>query len=383
MLAELAPDMGTEPPLDSWLPEVLTFAPGSGLSDLKRRFVMLLSERWGEWVGANARRDRAAGERLQGRISDLPPQSFFRILTAPESVRRLLWSSGDVAELEQNTRFFARAIEAERALCSLDHDLPDPSWTAMGDRAAPAGALAGEYVVDGLPRLVIGDPAARTPLASGPDGDLADVPRVIDRLHEVMARLRATDPVFADFARELNITLVLRRDTARPDFQSNSPERYVGRSILWNPDGDDVGLDDLAEALIHEGIHTALDMADALLFRAWPRGTRWITDPALYDGVSRTASPWTGRPLDVPSYVHAFLVWFGLLTFWARAASRGSFDASVARRRLLRAGAPFAARAALPPLAPFLGSIRPDLLPIMDQLEEFVSETFGELAAAT
>ncbi len=390
MRAETGPAPIVEVPLDAWLFEVLTFAPGTALHDLRRRFAMLLSERWGEWIGAYTLREREAGERLGQRLLELPTQAFYRIIIAPETVRQLLWPLAGALPEADSVRFFERAIEAERALCGLDYYLAEPAWTALGDRIVGLKGSDGGHATVGLPTLVLGDPANRNPLAPPPDSDpkseKADrlsppnLALVIKQLVDVHCRLETIDPRLADFSRELNITLVLRCDSARQGFQSSSPERFVGRSILWNPEHPSVGLDDLAEAVVHEGIHTVLDMADALISRVSPKGERWVTDPTLYDGVSRTTSPWTGRPLDVPTYVHGFFVWFGLLCFWSKAASHGTFDSATARRRMLRAGAPFATRIALKPLEPFATSIRSDVLQLLRTIEDDVSEAFGELA---
>lgn len=384
MPIEAAPPIEAEFAAETWLPEVLGFSSGTALEDLRSRFVLMMCERWGGWIGAFTSENADAGRRLQQRVADLPVEALCQIFLAPESIRRLLWRGTDEVCKQETARFFVRAVEVERFFCGLDHELGEPAWNAMGDRRGPGPAAFSARPQD-LPRLVIGDPATRRPcepnMEEMPETWLA-FPTLVERLQEAQRRLRETDTGLGDFARDWNTTLVLRRDSSRPGFQSSSPERYVGRSIFWNADDPDVGIDDLAESLIHEGLHTVFDMADALLSRVTPPRARWVTEPALYDGVSRTVSPWTGRPLDVPTYVHAFLVWFGLLTLWAKVAGKGTFDTKVARSRLLRAGAPFAARTAFTPLEPFAGQIRPDVKDLMKYLEEQGSQAFGELADA-
>ncbi|WP_066723763.1 hypothetical protein [Sphingomonas pituitosa] len=382
MSTETASPIDFEAAVETWLPEVLDFSFGNTLESLRSRFILFVSERWGGWIGALTLADHEAGERLQSRISDLPLEALCRILLAPESIRRLLWASGEPADREESVRFFVRAVEVERASCGLDHQLDDVVWSAMGDRHSlspdPHTTRCGD-----LPRLVIGDPATKLP-STQPPGSPPEpwpaLPAMVARLQEAQALLRATDPKLADFARDWNTTLVLRHAPSSRGFQSSSPERYVGRSILWDMDDPAVGTDALAEAMIHEGLHTVFDMADAMLSRVTPRRARWVTDPSLYDGVSRTVSPWTGSRLDVPTYVHAFLVWFGLLGLWAKVASRGTFEPQVARKRLLRAGVPFATRTAFMPLEPFAEQIRPDVRDLLRQFEDQASQAFDHLA---
>ena len=386
------------PALDAWLPDVLSFVPGPGLDDLRRHFTLLLADRLGARLGDFTRLDCAAGARLARRLGELPTDGFLRILVAPESIHRLLWPG--LHEPQGVALFFERAVEAERARSGLDFDLAAPTWTALGDARVGGGAEVAALKLEDFPAVVLGDPATRHPLAApggrdearssasaeGDDQLVGDaLALVASRLTDVRRRLAEPDPAVWAFTRDFSVTLVLRRGSGeRAGFRSSSPERFVGRSILWNPHLPEVSAADLAEALVHEAIHTVLDMADALLSRGVPAGTRWVTDPGLYDGASRTVSPWTGRPLDVPTYVHGFLVWFGLLCFWSKALIGKSFDAATARQRMIRAGAPFMNQTALAPLEPFIGAIRGDLLRLMRSIQDDVSADFrGVLGGGT
>jgi hypothetical protein len=372
--------------VDQWLPNILTFEAQGELADQRRRFVLLLSEALGVRLGAVTRSDSQEGTRISERLRELPEPAFLRILLAPETVHRLLWPERH--RPEDIARFLARAVEAERYLCGLDSCADPPGWTAMGDDWAGPNPPGPTFKLADFPPIVLGDPAARHPLAAPEPAFDSDCPDdaalglLTDRLTEVRQRLEATSGALWAFARDFTITLVLRGGAGNPGFRSSSPERFVGRSILWNPHAPEVTVADLAEALVHEAIHTVLDTADALIIRDQPPGTRWVTDPELYDGVSRTTSPWTGRPLDVPTYVHGSFVWFGLLCFWSRALLSNAFDPLTSRLRMLRAGAPFMNGTALHPLEPFASRIRGDVLALLRAQQADVSAQFGELTAS-
>jgi hypothetical protein len=358
-----------------------------GLVAVRRRFVVLASEALGRRLGV-----AREGKAIARRINELPSDALLRLLLAPETIHRLLWPElHDGAEV---TCFLRRAAEAEHARLGNEHSLEAPTWTALGDVLIGGPEDVPTLALHDFPPIVLGDPMHRHPTAAETatgvrcDGDgllpPGALPGVVTMLREAQLRIRTSGDEIWAFARELNTTLVLRTGgSATASFASSSPERYVGRSNLWNAHHPDVMAADLAEAMVHEAIHTVLDSADALLTRATPSGTRWVTDSALYDGVSRTESAWTGRPLDVPTYVHASLVWYSLLCFWTRALVAGGFDAQTAKGRVVRAGAPFMRRAALAPLRPFRDSIRPDVVALLERIEEQVAEEFEALSGST
>jgi hypothetical protein len=376
-----------EDPVVAALPQILSFTPGPGLGEIRRRFMLLCSEGLGRWLAVLQDADPTAGATLTSRLGELSGDAFVRVLLAPETVRRLLWP--ELHGSEEVGRFLWLAIEAEHARSGNAAVLDGPTWTALGDELVGADGGARTLALHDFPPIVLGDPSFRHPAAAaaGPgedDGLLApdDLTATVTRLREAQLRVRKADERIWAFARELNTTLVLRTGReGETSFASSSPERYVGRSILWNPHATEVEAADLAEALVHEAIHTVLDSADALLSRATPASPRWITDPALYDGVSRTASAWTGRELDVPTYVHAYLVWYGLMCFWTRAYTADAFGGDTARRRIMRAGLPFMTRSALTPLRPFMEAIRPDMAALLEGIEEQVAEEFAGLTS--
>ena len=72
---------------------------------------------------------------------------------------------------------------------------------------------------------------------------------------------------------------------------------------------------DIAEALVHEAIHSLLYMQE----RCHP----WV--PAeLYAPVPRVVSPWRGRNLALRPFLQACFVWYGILQFWGKATTTGT-----------------------------------------------------------
>jgi hypothetical protein len=98
----------------------------------------------------------------------------------------------------------------------------------------------------------------------------------------------------------------------RASFSSTSFGCYPGLAMLTNCHIPSVGAYKLADALVHEAIHSAL-----YFFEATKHPLLTCQPPAHL----RLQSPWTGRQLSLDSYVHACFVWFGLAHLWKQMMS--------------------------------------------------------------
>src|SRR4051812_10726983 len=213
----------------AWLSGFLSFTEDAGPTAVRERFTMLVAERFGARIARIAGSNERGGANLSRRLEELPNDRFLRILLAPESVHRLLWP--EMHQAADIALFFERAVEAERGLCGLDACLDSPSWTAVGDEWCGENSRVTVLKMKDYPPFVLADPRARHPLADS--GDAMDeehqlsktsLALVKKRLREVRERLKATDNFFWAFARDFNITLVLRRTGGEPrGFRSSSP----------------------------------------------------------------------------------------------------------------------------------------------------------------
>ena len=91
--------------------------------------------------------------------------------------------------------------------------------------------------------------------------------------------------------------------------------------------------EEIANAVVHEAVHCVLLMLD--------HEDPLLTDDEAADALGPVVSPWTGKPLPVPTYLHACYVWFGLANFWRLAAGANRFDAEQCEHLLTRATAGF------------------------------------------
>lgn len=319
------------------LPDVLRWIddPVAAVTDLENRYVEALSARLGEVLASICQTDAALGSRLAAQVATANADDLRAFLLVPETSRRLVTALHDFADVR------------DHLVAGLEGRLTEPC--AM---ARLAGCIA-----------VVAEPSP------GPDMD-----GVLRHVEHAMGLLNQGCAAAASFVCRTMRRLVLKLDVNRPGFASNSPQGLVGLAVLRNgqlPIVDDVVV---AEALVHEAIHGFVGMSEAIGLASRRPEDRWLADDRFYEGTSCTVSPWTGTPLDLPTYLHACFVWWGLLQLWAALSGSGLFDERRTRSRLVRAARGFKGRALLISLRPHSAALHPALLATFDAMAGEVDE---------
>lgn len=312
------------------------------------RYLTWTSKRLGSLFSSIAASDHPRAAEVREAAVGLSDAVFFRLLIAPEIFATVAGTSGRTPD--ELVDFLIRSVSVERG---------GPGWSAVGDLdRGGRGAV---------PKLPGGTPVdAESPLAlrvveprCGPplpfEGGLGSV---VEGLSEAVAALRQVAPAAAALVKDFTRVVVVRREAEFPTvFRSSSTNAVIGRTLLVNPQLPTVTTVDFAEALVHEAIHHTLYMAEL--------GTPMIRDRAACDGV-RPTSPWTGNPLTVHSYLHACLVWFGLLQLWSRPGAVALGDLGP-RIEQLRAG--------------FTNPLVDPLMGVADALDPSVLQLLAEVEA--
>jgi HEXXH motif-containing protein len=133
-----------------------------------------------------------------------------------------------------------------------------------------------------------------------------------------------TSPALGEFVAQFAKVVALRR-TDDAEATSFSSPNYIGRINILNPQLLDEVL--LAEALVHETIHSFLFMQD--------QRPLWGLTESPSTVAGDVVSPWSGRELPLSAYVQACCVWFGLLNFWGLASKQSTELPTVGMRRRL------------------------------------------------
>jgi hypothetical protein len=173
--------------------------------------------------------------------------------------------------------------------------------------------------------------------------------------------VRLCEPL-AEFWPRCMVELQLREDHSRANFFSNSPQAFVGRAMITN--GHLSFVDDvmLIEAMVHEATHGFVGLSESVGLSGIEGGEPWLLDTQPYDGISRVVSPWTGTPLDLPTYLHACFVWWGLLHFWGEMQPHPFCNRGRRRSRFFRALGGFRNNAFAEEVRPYSDIIAPRLL---------------------
>jgi hypothetical protein len=362
------------------MPEVLTW--GEGASDVMKRvhnaYVLLLSERLGERL-AELTRFNSRGGLLTELVMSLPDKSFLSFLMAPETTFRLLWPERQ--QIETTLDFLLDSAYAELARVGQISIQCGVVWTATGDVRFDAGGnvhhqpqLKTMMPIDfespyALGLDVEGNPDAIRRLRPALCG--TEQQRVLERLAHARDGIKDADPGILEFVVTFTKALVAIQDADTPEgFSSGSSGQYVGRSYLANPHLHTVDEVILADALVHEAIHSLLYMQE--------QNKPWVYDLNLYGPTVRTKSPWSGNPLPLRPYMQAAFVWYGLLQFWTRAMTSRAFPSHRVSEQIVRAANGFLASPLLDQVAPYAKGVAPDVLAAIQQMQQQVVDTFGD-----
>jgi hypothetical protein len=159
---------------------------------------------------------------------------------------------------------------------------------------------------------------------------------IIEQLAELGPKMQAaalliasTNTVARTFSGINTDLIAIRLDTQCPNaFSSGSFRDLPGLSLLCNVHLDIASPFLIADAIVHEAIHTQIYRYEAL------GNNRLVSREAINE---RVCSPWTGRSLRLDSFIQACFVWFGLHHFW----DAGAVDDANHSALALRASAGF------------------------------------------
>lgn len=304
------------------------------------------SARYAHLVQRLATRDPARADALGKAFGALPDDAFLRVLLAPETGYRLGYDPGDA--LTETADYLETAIAVEAAILGQAPVPAKPAWSARGDHYFPgeAGAIVAArtddvfdprrpYVAPALHGMIVD---ASSPRAVGKlvhiAGQAAPIApahlaAALDRIDAALAVVRETDAAAWRTLTGLTDVIVVRSDPSVPEhYTSASTTLCLRRPVLRNPFVAAARVCDLADGLVHEAIHCACDISEMV-------DGPWLNDASAYG--TYVFSPWTGRRLDLHTYLQACWVWYGLWNFWLAALEEGTIAPDDAAYCLARA----------------------------------------------
>ena len=267
-------------------------------------------------------------------LSLLPRERQGSFLRSPHVASRLL--EGDQGE-GFDAAPIAKALLAELAAVGIVSELPEPVWTVNGDRkldpvireswaASNFGILDSHIVVDG---------SGPTDFSCEATGNLtlaSEIERVtVERkIHEAASAISATSDVAFKFWTDcVDVVAIRKASLSSTRFSSSSFSRNAELTVLTNAHLDSVDLTLMADALVHESIHS-------LLFTYEEIEQAFVSTDENAERI-KLKSPWSGNQLFLPAYVHACVVWYGLYWFWSLGLKTGIYEEEQAKKMRDRA----------------------------------------------
>ncbi len=366
----------------------LAWGPDRGLvAELQASLVDAYCARYERVLQALNGQDPSRAQALTTRMSALPDDAFMAMFPAPETGFRLGYDGA--ARVADTADYLEASVTAEELRLGLRQGTGAPVWSARGDRYFPAGLHAAArcssrydaarpYAAGEVAGMVIDfhSPRALSRLAqiSGEAEEIRprDRQTAVERIQLALAMVERVSPGAWATLRGFTDVIVVRSDPSAPDhYTSASTTLCLKRPVLRNPFVPRATITELADGLIHEAIHCVCDLVEI-------SSGRWIGDPAA-EARLKVASPWTGRALDLHTYLQACWVWFGLWSFWLAALDEPGAAADEPALCLTRAYRGFHEGEAVRRLAEAApGAVRKDLVQALLAAQERV---LGEAAA--
>ena len=257
-----------------------------------------------------------AGPTIPTGVRALPARSRVSLFRAPRVVAQVLaWHHGERLDISQ----LSGLVLAELVNCGLVKDVPIAVWTARGD--ARVSSKDGRLSTQVTPWLIedmisVDDESPQLFPYDGSEQKLLlplereDAERVRNVLREALDHLAESSIPVSSFVKLFLRQVSIRIEPGAPDtFNSSSFSTYIGLALLINAHLKSVDAPNIIEALTHEAIHSMLFMIEEL------------ERPFLLERSSariQVQSPWSGNVINLHSYIHACLVWYGLYWLWTR-----------------------------------------------------------------
>ena len=356
------------------MPETLTWSNSRDvLAAVHATYCVTLADSLAQVLEAVHTVDAVGCNEILTLADQISERGFLRFLTAPQTSHHLRWRSRETGETAD---FLRQSLRAEAAKEGLAVPIAEPTWTALGDTCVHSDGTIQEFArihyaipLDfGSPYfgLVLQDSSPTHGQSERLDGAEARV--VVEKLDAALGGIERTNPAILEFITTFTKSLSLEKDPASLEvLSSGTRAQYIGASALSNPHTS--GVETLADALVHEAIHSLLFMQELK--------QPWVFNSELHGDIPRVVSPWSGRKLPLRAFLQACFVWYGLVHFWCQALTAGSFDRKRAQGFIATAGSGFLDEPLTEKVSEFESEISGDVLSTIQTLQETVTAAYA------
>jgi hypothetical protein len=340
------------------LPFFLTWELEPDLPDrVLGEYVQILNELFFRWLGRSDDHGVCTPDVLRARYESLPAGSRARFLTTP-TVAAALLHRGNPDPTSVVLCLTTSLTTEEGRIDALVSKTASRLESARPVPLSVEGIIveAAEPTTEIIPLPTLVGQALHSS---------AEIEFILLRLSRCLGRIATVNPTTSITVRRALKVIRVRKDATDPfAFSSSSWPQVTGLAALVNAHRPEINDDWVTDALVHEAIHSLLNMAElgAPLYRSQAAANEY-----------RAVSPWSGRVLKMHSYVHACFVWFGLWCFWSLAEESGALEASAAEPFRCRAHRGFQGGDLLTALGEGRQFLSDEVVDAIDTIQQIVS----------
>jgi hypothetical protein len=381
----------TNPQLLATLPKLLRWEDDSEvedmIDDLANVYYQRTADGLGHALGKIHKADVCAYDYIWSHLKDLPDSIYLRLLGAPHTWLLVADCEAQRSKPQDIAFYLGQALTAEAIRAGDAIKLEQGVWSCLGDYYFPPqiqgktstllwrenAPFVAPFLPGGIP-LDFWSPWARGKLTEIPGTDIdMTAPKIAQTWQKLDRGLKAIQKVCPATSKALTYfckVIVARQDPTITEHRAASSPTTIGRPVLRNPQSLAATEMELIDSIIHETIHAIVDIIN-------------LEQPLMLDHnilmLQRGNSPWTGRSLDLYTYIHACLVWYGLWHFWARALGQDVFPDGAVLHYMKLSAKGFMSPDLLEPILPICQAIEPSLIDLIGNMQKCIQSNLSVL----
>ena len=254
---------------------------------------------------------RFLNQNILNKLNSLPCNNWLRIILAPQTCNMIYKSQNNIGELET---FINTSIENEINHITNNFANID-CWTAMGDIGYENGIIIQAFKTKSNVIIDFDSPYSKSPLIESEfrpkfsehlpysQRDKIKINKKIDDALSITKE--CTNGVYCFIKKHVQI--IMPRLDHNKTFKGSSNRTIIGRVNLYNAHNDGIDFGAIACSLFHESIHNFLYIIEL-------RKPFVISSSNAIN--TEIISPWSGKTINIIAYIHAMIVWYGILMFF-------------------------------------------------------------------
>jgi hypothetical protein len=290
------------------------------------------------------------------------------------------------------SEFIKESLIAELCIQGYSSEHKTNLWTALGDFYIPQGQAITSSIISSIPSLWDANRIYKALLllddividANSPhqglhsfhqseDVHALEFDEYIISAKKVKSSLEviiSSNSKLMEVIRFIQVVALRKKSPTPSSWGSSSWPYYIGLMALSDIFIGEASSTHVTDLIIHEAIHSLLYHVEM------------IESFYLLEDVSRqyrVLSPWSGRSLELHSFIHACFVWFGLWAFWYYNTDTANFSEAIISRLLKKSSKGFLKGALTMYFDEAKRFVNPDILIAIDHMQDYVINTHPKI----